>query len=207
MGHEPVGEVVALGPQAQDSGVQIGKRYICYPWIGCGECGVCKAGTENICSFSKKGLGVASDGGYSTHMIVPNPKYLVPFSGVSEEFASTLACSGLTAYGAIQKARQGLAQGFNDVDKLLIMGAGGLGLQAVKIARALFPGYKPSVADIDPKKREAAIAHGAGEAIDPSDKEQTGAIAMKAMTGQGGFAAIVDFGGLPRIGFGIGWMG
>ena len=34
MGHEPVGEVVALGPEAK--GVGIGDRRIVYPWIGCG---------------------------------------------------------------------------------------------------------------------------------------------------------------------------
>jgi D-arabinose 1-dehydrogenase-like Zn-dependent alcohol dehydrogenase len=83
--------------------------------------------------------------------------------------------------------------GFNDQDKLLIMGAGGLGMQGIKICRALFPGYKPSVADVDPKKREAALAAGASEAIDPADADQTGPIAMGAMTGQGGFAAIIDF--------------
>ena len=39
MGHEPVGEVVALGPEA--TGVGIGDRRIVYPWIGCGVCKVC----------------------------------------------------------------------------------------------------------------------------------------------------------------------
>lgn len=193
MGHEPVGEVVALGPDADASVAKVGQRYIVYPWIGCGECGVCKSGNENICSFSMKGLGTAADGGYSTHLMVPDAKYLVPFSGVSEEFASTLACSGLTAYGAIQKARQGLADGFTDSDRLLIMGAGGLGMQAIKIAKAMFPNCSPSAADIDPAKRAAALAAGAAEAIDPNDAAQVGAIAGAAMTGKGGFAAIIDF--------------
>lgn len=130
---------------------------------------MCKGGNENICSFSQKGLGVAADGGYSTHILVPDAKYCVPFSGISEEFAATLSCSGITAYGAIRKALQGLANGFNEQDKLLIMGAGGLGMQGIKICRALFPEYKPSVADIDPKKREAALAAGAAEAIDPCE--------------------------------------
>ena len=66
-------------------------------------------------------------------------------------------------------------------------------MQGIKICRALFPGYKPSVADIDPKKREAALAAGAAEAIDPADAAQTGPIAMAAMTGKGGYAAIIDF--------------
>jgi D-arabinose 1-dehydrogenase-like Zn-dependent alcohol dehydrogenase len=42
--------------------------------------------------------------------MVPDAKYCIAFSGVSEEFAATLSCSGITAYGAIQKALVGLAK-------------------------------------------------------------------------------------------------
>jgi D-arabinose 1-dehydrogenase-like Zn-dependent alcohol dehydrogenase len=42
MGHEIAGEVAALGPQA--SGVAVGDRVVAYPWIGCGECAVCRKG-------------------------------------------------------------------------------------------------------------------------------------------------------------------
>src|SRR6202012_4942156 len=47
MGHETAGRVVALGPEAQ--GVSIGKTYLVYPWIGCGQCAVCRRGDENLC--------------------------------------------------------------------------------------------------------------------------------------------------------------
>src|SRR6266852_3441992 len=42
MGHETVGEVVAMGPEAK--GVKISERRLAYPWIGCGECKVCQRG-------------------------------------------------------------------------------------------------------------------------------------------------------------------
>ena len=42
LGHENVGEVVAFGPQAH--GVKIGDRRLVDPWMGCGECRVCKRG-------------------------------------------------------------------------------------------------------------------------------------------------------------------
>ncbi len=45
MGHENVGEVVAVGPDAK--GVKIGDIRLANPWIGCGECMVCKRGEEN----------------------------------------------------------------------------------------------------------------------------------------------------------------
>ena len=39
MGHEIYGEVVELGEDV--SGVEIGKKYVAYPWIGCGNCDEC----------------------------------------------------------------------------------------------------------------------------------------------------------------------
>src|SRR6516225_1656717 len=61
MGHETVGEVVALGPEARGQGVQVGETRLVYPWIGCGNCAVCKAGDENMCMRSRC-LGVYCDG-------------------------------------------------------------------------------------------------------------------------------------------------
>src|SRR5438309_5738689 len=47
MGHEIAGEVAALGPRA--SGVKVGDKVVAYPWIGCGECAVCRKGEELLC--------------------------------------------------------------------------------------------------------------------------------------------------------------
>lgn len=126
VGHEMVGEVIKLGPDA--SGVQLGKRYIVYPWLGCGTCARCQEGAEQLCNNGSRWHSVVLDGGFSTHVVSPNAKYLVPFEKISEEFASTLACSGLTALGAIKKSLIDLPDGFNDKDKLLINGAGNFSL-------------------------------------------------------------------------------
>ena len=55
LGHENVGEVVAVGPEAQ--GVKVGDRRLVDPWMGCGECGVCKRGDEQLCA-KPRSLGV-----------------------------------------------------------------------------------------------------------------------------------------------------
>src|SRR5882757_7313078 len=62
MGHENVGEVVAVGPRAR--GVKIGDKRLVYPWIGDGTCAVCKRGDEHLC-LSPRFLGVYRDGGYA----------------------------------------------------------------------------------------------------------------------------------------------
>ena len=46
LGHETVGEVVATGAEAK--GVKIGSRVLAHPWIGCGSCGPCRRGAENL---------------------------------------------------------------------------------------------------------------------------------------------------------------
>ena len=66
-----------------------------------------------------------------------------------DALAATYACSGLTAYGAIKKLGK-----LNPADEVVIIGAGGVGMMAIQIARAL--GIDPIVVDIDPAKLEAA---------------------------------------------------
>ena len=100
MGHETAGQVVALGPKAK--GVKIGAKRLVYPWIGCGQCAVCKRGEENLCT--KPGfVGVFRPGGYADHVIVPHPRYLLDYGSLKPEQAAPLACSGLTAYSALKK--------------------------------------------------------------------------------------------------------
>src|SRR5262249_1127197 len=65
LGHENVGEVVATGPDAK--GVRIGARMLADPWIGCGSCGPCRRGEENLCR-AMKSLGVFSNGGYADYI-------------------------------------------------------------------------------------------------------------------------------------------
>jgi D-arabinose 1-dehydrogenase-like Zn-dependent alcohol dehydrogenase len=97
MGHEIAGEVAALGPQA--SGVKVGDKVVAYPWIGCGECAVCRKGEELLC-LNPRTLGTRRAGGYGTHVIVPHGRYLLPHEGVPQGLAATYTCSGITAFSA-----------------------------------------------------------------------------------------------------------
>ena len=73
---------------------------------------------------------------------------------------------------------------------LLLVGLGGVGLMGLALARAMY-GTAPFVADIDGKKREAALAAGAAQAFDPSDPNARKAL-LKA---SGGIYAACDFAG------------
>lgn len=182
MGHENVGEVVAVGPDAK--GVAVGSVRLAHPWMGCGECKVCKRGDENLC-LTPRNLGVFSNGGYATHLMVPHPRYLFEIGNLSPQEAAPLACSGITAYSALRKVGETVL----NEEPIVIIGAGGVGLMGLTLARAM-GGRGTIMVDIDPAKREAASKAGAVCTIDggaPDAAEQ-----IKRATG-GGAWAVVDF--------------
>src|SRR5471032_3289594 len=182
LGHEIAGTVESAGPDAQAA--TPGAKVAVYPWIGCGQCAACKVGDENICTAPRH-LGITVDGGFATHVLIPHPHYLIDYAPLSPSYAGALMCSGLTAYAALKRLTDRAARA-----PLLLVGLGGVGLMGLALARAMF-GAAPYVADIDPKKREAALVAGAKAAFDPADAGARKAL-LKA---SGGIYAVCDFAG------------
>jgi D-arabinose 1-dehydrogenase-like Zn-dependent alcohol dehydrogenase len=181
LGHEPFGVVEAVGPKAK--GVKPGQKRIVYPWIGCGKCPVCKAGQDNYCVSGIRFLGVSRPGAYSTHLLVPDPKYLVDAAGIDSAFAATLACSGLTSYSAAAKLPE-----IGPRERVAVLGCGGLGLIGVSVLRA--KGVKHVVAcDIDDAKLAAAARLGAKETVNTGEPDAGPKLQ--------GIAAAIDFVGSP----------
>ena len=186
MGHENVGDVIAMDPDAK--GVKIGDRRLVHPWLGCGECAVCRRGDEQFCRtpFS---IGVFRSGGYADHLLVPHPRYLFDIGNIAPERAAPLACSGITTYGALKKVGPSLQE-----EPVVIIGAGGLGLMCLALHRAM-GGKGAIVVDIDPVKREAALKAGAQAAIDPSAADAAKQIIEAT---KGGAWAVIDLVGATR---------
>jgi propanol-preferring alcohol dehydrogenase len=162
MGHETVGEIMAFGPDVKESdkgGLKVGDVVLAYPWLGCGTCKTCLGDDENMCIVKPNALGVFCDGGYADHMTVPHPKYLLDLKGLDPVSAAPYACSGVTTYSALKKVESD----FNT--PIVIFGAGGLGLMALALLKAM-GGKGAIVVDIDPKKREAAAQAGALAVVD-----------------------------------------
>jgi alcohol dehydrogenase len=185
LGHEIAGVIEAAGENAE--GATPGRKVAVYPWIGCGACAGCRAGAENLCSEHHH-LGIAADGGFATHVLIPHPRYLLDYAPLSPSFAGPLMCSGLTAYSALKRV-SALAQHTS----VLLIGLGGVGMMGLALARAIFP-VPPLVADIDAEKRSAAVAMGAASAYDPSAPDARKAI----LTATGGVLAVCDFVGSDR---------
>jgi len=185
MGHETVGEVVAFGPDVKESDkgeLKIGDIALAYPWLGCGKCPTCLAGDENMCAIKPNALGVYCDGGYADHMIVPHPKYLIDLNGLDPVTAAPYACSGVTTYSALKKVESAFDS------PIVIFGAGGLGLMALALLKAM-GGKGAIVVDIDAKKREAAEKAGALATVDGKAPD-----ALAQLTKQAGepIRAVID---------------
>ena len=179
LGHEIAGTVVRAGPGAE--GVRPGDKRAVYPWIGCGRCPPCLDGDDVAC-VAPRFLGLRADGGFSDHVLVAHPRYLLDHGGLSQEQAATAGCSVLTAYGALKKVLPRAAS-----DWIAVIGAGGVGLAAVALARRLTEARVLAV-DVGQAQLLAARAAGAHETVLAGG----GAEAVVAATG-GGAAAAIDF--------------
>lgn len=193
-GHEVAGEVVAAGADAAGLAA-VGDRRVVYPWIGCGSCETCASGDEQLCR-KPRNLGVNVDGGYSDHVMVPHPRYLLPYDPMPVAEACTYACSGLTAFGALKKLGT-----FGEGDPLVIVGAGGVGLAALRLAESV-TGVAGYAADIASASRDAARRAGARDVFDPAAPDAVRHFVKET----GGAAGVVDFVGSAesaRFGFDI----
>jgi alcohol dehydrogenase len=184
LGHEIAGVVESTGPEAK---IAQGAKAAVYPWIGCGQCAACKVVDENIC-IAPRHLGITVDGGFATHVLVPHPRYLIDYAPLPASYAGALMCSGLTAYSALKRLSDRATRA-----PLLLIGAGGVGLMGLALARAMY-GTAPYVADIDPKKREAAMAAGAAAVFDPADPSTR----KELLKASGGIYAACDFVGSDK---------
>jgi propanol-preferring alcohol dehydrogenase len=180
MGHEIVGRVVKLGPEA--TGVKVGDLRIVYPWVGCGHCAACLNDEDNMC-LAPRSLGVYQNGGYATHVVAPHPRHLIDPGTLDPTVAATYACSGITVFSAIKKVMP-----IAPDEAIVLVGAGGLGLNAIAILQAMRH-RNIVVVDVSEEKREAALKAGATQAVDGNGE----GVAKRIMEAAGGpVLAVVD---------------
>ena len=183
LGHEIAGVVEEVGSEVPKD--LVGTSKAVFPWIGCGQCRDCRNGDENLC-LKNRFLGVSIDGGFASHVLVPDARYLLDYAPLPVNQAATLMCSGITAYGALKRLVDRPRQ-----RNLLLIGLGGVGMMGLSFARAMFK-QQITVADLNPAAREAALRNGAAAAYDPAEPEIARRIIRET---DGGFDEIVDFAG------------
>jgi alcohol dehydrogenase/propanol-preferring alcohol dehydrogenase len=185
MGHETVGRVLKWGPEAKSApggaALAAGQTRIVFPWVGCGTCARCKAEEDNMC-LNGRSLGVFQNGGYATHVLVPEPRHLVDPGNLDPALAATYACSGVTVYSAINKVLP-----MPPDTAIVLVGAGGLGLQAIKVLKAL--GHRRIVSvDVSAEKLKAAQEAGATDVLEATGTD----LAQRLIALCGPVQAIID---------------
>ncbi len=180
-GHEVAGVIESMGEEVE--GFAKNEKVLVFPWIGEGLCPACRVGEENLCD-KPRSLGVYNDGGYAEYMLVPNYKYLARIEGLDTDTSAPLSCSALTAYGAVKNAT------LKPNDNVVIVGAGGLGLMGIQLAKAI-SGAKIICLDVNDDKLKVAKQNGADFTINSKNEDPVKAI--MELTGNLGADAVIDF--------------
>ena len=128
-GHEIAGRIEAVGEDVVPW--EIGQR-VGVGWFGgsCGHCDPCRRGDQISC-VNGQVPGIAYDGGYADHVIVPKDALASIPDELSAEDAAPLLCAGITTFNALRDS------GARPGDLVAILGIGGLGHLGVQFARRM----------------------------------------------------------------------
>jgi L-iditol 2-dehydrogenase len=158
LGHEPAGEVAALGEGV--TGLTVGQRVALEPALSCGACHACNIGRPNCCP-NVQFLGTPPYNGTFEDYHLYAPAQCVPIPDhVSFEAAATLEPMAVGVH-AVNMAR--LKMG----DRIAIMGCGTIGIVTMMAARAAGASFI-AMSDPIPARREAAKRFGADLVLDPT---------------------------------------
>jgi uncharacterized zinc-type alcohol dehydrogenase-like protein len=158
-GHEIVGTVARIGNAVKKFAIGDVAGVGCFV-DSCRSCTACREGLEQYCetgmllTYSGQAKdGTLTQGGYSTQIVVDEQYVLRIPVGLSPAGAAPLLCAGITTYSPLRH------WGVGKYHKLAIVGLGGLGHMAVKIAHAL--GIEVTVLSTSEGKRQDAQRLGA----------------------------------------------
>jgi uncharacterized zinc-type alcohol dehydrogenase-like protein len=168
-GHEIVGVVTEVG--AEVTRHQVGDRVGVGCMVNsCGQCANCRRGDEQYCLQGMVPTyagtdrdGTTTQGGYSTHVVVDADYVLRVPDGIDAASAAPLLCAGITTYAPLRRWGAGPGR------KVAVVGLGGLGHMAVKIASAM--GAEVTVLSQSLKKQEDGLRLGAEHYFATSDPD------------------------------------
>jgi uncharacterized zinc-type alcohol dehydrogenase-like protein len=167
-GHEIAGVVAAVGSEVTKHAV--GDRVGVGCMVdSCRECANCEDGNEQYClpgntpTYGGIGKdGTQTQGGYSTDIVVDEDFVLRIPDGLELDVAAPLLCAGVTTYSPLRHWNVGPGK------RVAVVGLGGLGHMAVKIAKAL--GAEVTVLSQSLRKKDDGLRLGADDYRATSDR-------------------------------------
>ena len=184
LGHEVSGVVERVGDAV--AGWQVGDRVCLHYMATCGHCVYCNQGTEQFCARGQM-LGKHRAGGYAEFIVVPARSVFALPDEIPFDQGAVMMCSSATAFHALRKGR--LQPG----ETVAVFGAGGLGMSAIQLARAL-GALRVFAVDLDAGRLALAEELDA-QPVDASRGDP--AAAIRLATGGRGVDVAVDLVGIP----------
>jgi L-iditol 2-dehydrogenase len=191
LGHEISGEVVEIGPRAEEevaaSGIAMGDAVHCISTLWCGRCRMCRSGAENLC-LNGELMGFDHPGAYAERVVIPNIAlknlFRIP-DGLSPEHATFADPLSDAICG-----HKDLDIGLDDV--VVVIGAGPVGTAHVALARLQGAGQ---VLLLERAARRLELAHAIVgddrvDYLDTSDQDGVAAVS-RATDGFGADVVIV----------------
>lgn len=138
IGHEFVGEIVALGIEV--TGLQVGDRVSGEGHITCGHCRQCRAGKRHLCR-NTQGIGVNRAGCFAEYLSLPASNVFKLSASISDDIASFLDPLGNAVHTALSFDMVG--------EDVLITGAGPIGIMAAIVAKHVGARFV-AISDVNP---------------------------------------------------------
>ena len=189
MGHEGVGHIEEIGPEAEGKGFKVGDAIGFLYVIGCCyECEACQL--HNLsCETGKQQLqGFIVDGFFAEYAVVDWQSAIHLPKNLEIERCAPLFCAGITAFHAVDSCELKPGQWF------AVIGCGGLGQLATRYAKAM--GFKVIGLDINDAMLEVAKEAGAGVVYNTM-KNKDYVEELKKLT-KGGVHAAAVFSNAPQ---------
>ena len=155
LGHEPVGEIVSVGPGVRTR--KVGDR-VGVAWVQatCGRCEWCLRGREHFCA-DQQATGIQLQGGHAELMpMYAEATTLLP-EGLSYEQAAPIFCAGYTVWSGLRWANP------KPHERVAVLGIGGLGHLAVQYSKAA--GFETIAISHSPDKDKMIRELGADEIV------------------------------------------
>ncbi len=186
-GHEPCGQVVALGPGT--GRLAVGDRVVVYHITGCQQCEECRRGYPVGCtSPGRAAHGWQRDGGHADYLLAEERSCLVMPDSMTYVDGALVSCGFGTAYEGLLRARA------SGRDRLLVTGLGPVGLATAMLGRLL--GVRTVIGmDVSAPRARRAVELGLVDRAATDDDELARAVAD--VTGGQGCEVAVDCSGHP----------
>ena len=184
IGHEFVGEIVALGPGVE--GYQIGDRVTAEGHVTCGQCRNCRTGKRHLCA-NTLGIGSGRDGAFAEYLVMPAFNLWPLHADIPDDIAAILDPFGNAVYSALAFPVA--------TEDVLVTGAGPIGIMAAAVCR--FVGARHVViSDINDYRLELALRMGASRAVNAARTPL--ATVMQELKMSNGFDVGLEMSGSPE---------